>query len=74
MVRVIKPGYGVEDGKIYPRTFKVGEVLRGDLAASAVLEGWATEDSPEKKPELNKAIEGAPRNKNVSSSPAGQAS
>lgn len=74
MIKVIKQGYGVEDGEIYPRTFRIGETLSGALAESAVIEGWAREDNPEKKPSTNKALSGAPRNKQFSSSPVDQAS
>jgi len=33
--------YGAEDGKIYPRWFEVGEIVRGALASCAVEQGDA---------------------------------
>ena len=68
MIIVTKKFKGVEDGKIYPRWFDVGEMLSGDLAASALLQGVA--ENVKKKPPINKALNEAPKNKQSLSSPA----
>lgn len=73
MIKVIKRFYGAEDGKIYPRWFEVGEVIDGDLANSALIQGVA-EDTTKKKPEKNKDLGNAPRNKQYLSSPPGHPS
>jgi hypothetical protein len=68
MIKVTKSFKGVEDGKIYPRVFLVGEEIRGDLARVALEEGWAIDT--EKKPPRGKAMKESPRNKHLSSSQA----
>lgn len=40
--KVIKQFPGVEDGEVYPRAIKVGEVIVGSLAEVAIAEKWAT--------------------------------
>lgn len=46
---------GVEDGKVYPRTIKVGETITGSLAQSAIASGHAVD--------LEKKSLSAPQNK-----------
>ena len=70
--KVIEQFFGAADGEIYPRTFKVGEIISGDLAKSEIEAGRA-EAFDAKKPPTNKAIE-PERNKHLSASPQGQAS
>ncbi len=38
----IRDFYGVEDGKVYPRRFAIGDVVHGALAGEVVTAGWAT--------------------------------
>ena len=40
---VTKPFDGAIDGTIYPKHFKAGDVVEGDLARVAVEQGWAVE-------------------------------
>lgn len=48
MAKVTEAFDGVPDGSIYPRRFKVGEPVFGDLAVVAINNGWAEEgdDAP----------------------------
>ena len=39
---VAKAFDGAPDGEIYPRHFKPGQLVEGDLARVAVEEGWAS--------------------------------
>ena len=41
---VIHRFYGAEDGKIYPRWFNVGEIVRGELALCAIEQGDAVSE------------------------------
>ena len=44
MEAVIKvPFKGVPDGKVYPKTFAIGDQITGNLARVAVEQGWAKE-------------------------------
>lgn len=57
---VIKAFQGAEDGKVHPRTFKIGDTVEGELAKVAIAEKWATTESkdakqPEKKTETKKS-------------------
>lgn len=51
---VTKEFAGVKDGEIYPRTWKAGDEIEGDLARVAIAEGWAesaTKAAPKSEPE-----------------------
>lgn len=63
--KVIDEFLGVEDGKIYPRKFEIGEIISGDLARSEVESGRA-EDLKKKLPPRNKSLTEAPKNKHSS--------
>lgn len=72
---VIREFNGVEDGKIYPRSFKVGDTISGDLARAEVENGRAEwEGGDKKKPPANKALDGPDRNKQSSASQQARAS
>lgn len=57
---VLRPFRGVADGQVYPRKWKPGDELVGDLARVAVLEGNAKAVTETLE---NRAIENAPENK-----------
>ena len=71
--KVTREFRGVEDGHIYPRLFKVGEVITGELAKAEIESGRAVDVKKKNQPE-NKAILEAPRNKHSSASPQAPAS
>lgn len=48
-VKVIKQFDGVENGAIYPRTYKVGEIVTGRLAEVALAEKWGEEVKADQK-------------------------
>lgn len=48
-VKVTKEFSGVENGEIYPRAYKVGEIVDGRLADVALAEGWGDEIKPDEK-------------------------
>lgn len=51
-VTLLKDLYGVADDEVYPRTFKAGSIVRGDLARVAIQMGHAQAEkkSPEPAP------------------------
>lgn len=58
--KVIKEFYGVIDGQIYPRMVLVGEIIHGDLAATAHREKWATTEFEEGAPPAADMVEKLP--------------
>lgn len=58
--KVIKEFYGVIDGQIYPRMVLVGEIIHGDLAATAHREKWATTEFEEGAPPAADIVEKLP--------------
>jgi hypothetical protein len=66
---VTKEFPGVPDGKVYPKTFKVGDPVEGSLADAAIAEKWARklkngEDASEAdKPPAPKGTEGGAEQK-----------
>lgn len=62
---VVSPFKGVKDGEVYPRSWKPGEIVEGDLAASALAEGHAALERQERAATAseNKAVAAAPQNK-----------
>jgi hypothetical protein len=53
--KVIKTFRGVKDGEVYPREFKAGEVITGEIAIIAVNSGLAKLEKPQELE--NKALE-----------------
>ena len=52
-VKVTKEFSGVENGAIYPRVYKAGEIVEGRLADVALAEGWGDEIKPDQKPPID---------------------
>ena len=51
-VTVVQPFRGVADGEVYPKEFKAGDTVEGELAEVAVSNGWARRNkgaAPENK-------------------------
>jgi hypothetical protein len=51
MIKTIK---AVPDGEVYPREYKPGDIIEGDIALVAVEHGWAV---PQHQAPNNKAME-----------------
>lgn len=54
-VKVTKEFQGVENGAIYPRLYKTGDVVEGRLADVALAEGWGDEIKRDEKPPIDPA-------------------
>ena len=59
--QVVEEFVGCADGESKPRTFKVGEIISGDLARVALDEKWAKR-ARRKKPRAATAAQSKPSN------------
>ena len=63
MAKLTKDQFAVPDGQIYPKWFREGEEVTGDVAKAARSRGILAEEGSAKAAPRSKALKGAPENK-----------